>query len=91
MRKRAVGINVRVTAAEKRRMQAAARKCSLTLSEYLRQRALGYDPQPHPPKAVFAALETLDALADLLDPQSKADCRTIADAIRDALLSGAQE
>lgn len=91
MRKRAVGINVRVTAAEKRRMQAAARKCGLTLSEYLRQRALGYDPQPHPPKAVFAALETLDALADLLDPQSKADCRTIADAIRDALLSGAQE
>lgn len=91
MRKRAVGINVRVTAAEKRRMQTAARKCALTLSEYLRQRALGYDPQPHPPQAVFTALAELDALADLLDPESKADCRAIADAIRDALLPGAEE
>lgn len=88
MRKRCVGINLRATLEEKRRMTAAARRCGLSLSEYLRQRALGYDPQPHPPKAVFAALETLDALADLLDAQSKADCRAIADAIRDALMPG---
>ena len=45
MRNRTVGINVRVTPAEKHRMESAARRCGLTLSEYLRQRALGYTPQ----------------------------------------------
>ena len=40
MRNRTVGINVRVTPAEKHRMESAARRCGLTLSEYLRQRAL---------------------------------------------------
>jgi len=48
-----VGINVRVTPAEKRRMESAARRCGLTLSEYLRQQALGYTPQFHPPVFVF--------------------------------------
>ena len=41
MRTRSVGLNVRVSPAEKQRIQAAAGRCGLTLSEYLRQRALG--------------------------------------------------
>ena len=41
MRKRSVGINGRVSVTEKRKM---AKRCGLSLSEYLRQRALGYEP-----------------------------------------------
>ena len=48
MRKRSVGINVRVSVTEKRKM---------TLMEYLRQRALGYEPGGHPPKEVFDVLD----------------------------------
>ena len=50
MRKRSVGINVRVTVTEKKKVTMLARKCGLSLSEYLRQRALGYDPGGHPPR-----------------------------------------
>ena len=44
MRKRSIGINVRVTVTEKKKVTMLARKCGLSLSEYLRQRALGYEP-----------------------------------------------
>lgn len=40
MRKREAGINVRVTPAEKRRIEQRASHTGLTLSEYLRRRAL---------------------------------------------------
>ena len=39
MRKRSVGINVRVSVTEKRKMTLMAKRCGLSLSEYLRQRA----------------------------------------------------
>ena len=53
MRKRSVGINVRVSVTEKKKVTMLARKCGLSLSEYLRQRALGYEPGGHPPKEAF--------------------------------------
>ncbi|EFB75121.1 plasmid mobilization protein [Subdoligranulum variabile] len=86
MRNRTVGINVRVTPAEKRRMASAAQRCGLTLSEYLRQRALGYTPQFHPPASLFSALEELDTLAGRLPPGDALPCRAATDQIRDALL-----
>ena len=60
MRKRSVGINVRVSVTEKRKMTLMAKRCGLSLSEYLRQRALGYEPGGHPPKEVFDVLDKLD-------------------------------
>ena len=53
MRNRTVGINIRVTVTEKKKVTMLARKCGLSLSEYLRQRALGYEPGGHPPTEVF--------------------------------------
>lgn len=86
MRTRNVGLNVRVSPAEKYRIQTAAGRCGLTLSEYLRQRALGYTPQFHPPASLFSALRELDALADRLPPGDALPCRAATDQIRDALL-----
>ena len=57
MRKRSVGINVRVSVTEKRKMTLMAKRCGLSLSEYLRQRALGYEPGGHPPTEVFDVLD----------------------------------
>lgn len=34
---------VRLTESEKKKIEAAAAKCGLTVSEYMRQRALGYE------------------------------------------------
>ena len=40
-----------------RKMTLMAKRCGLSLSEYLRQRALGYEPGGHPPKEVFDVLD----------------------------------
>lgn len=45
MRKRTFGINIRVTAQEKISIEHRAKKCGLTVSEYLRQLANGREPQ----------------------------------------------
>ena len=59
-----VRIAVRVTAIEKEKIQAKARKCGLSTTEYVKQRALGYEPKTVPPDALFACLEKLGKLAD---------------------------
>ena len=59
-----VRIAVRVTVREKEKIQAKARKCGLNTTEYIKQRALGYEPRAVPPDALFACLEKLGELAD---------------------------
>ena len=57
-------IAVRVTAKEKEKIQTKARKCGLSTTEYVKQRALGYEPRAVPPDALFTCLEKLGELAD---------------------------
>ena len=86
MRKRSVGINVRVSVTEKRKMTLMAKRCGLSLSEYLRQRALGYEPGGHPPKEVFNVLDKLDEIAESCSPTTSAEIGTCADRMRDLLI-----
>ena len=88
MRKRSVGINVRVSVTEKKKVTMLARKCGLPLSEYLRQRALGYEPGGHPPKEVFDVLDELDEIAENCQPSAGAKITACADEIRDLLIGG---
>ena len=88
MRKRRVGINVRVSVTEKRKMTLMAKRCGLSLSEYLRQRALGYEPGGHPPKEVFDVLDKLDEIAEGCSPTTSAEIGTCADRMRDLLIGG---
>ena len=87
MRNRTVGINVRVTPAEKH--PDGIRRPAL------RSDAVGISPAAvtgvharsfTPPVSLFSALEELDALADRLPPGDALPCRTATDQIRDALL-----
>lgn len=59
-----IRIAVRVSAKEKEKIQANARKCGLSTTEYVKQRALGYEPRGIPPDALFSCLEKLGELAD---------------------------
>ena len=88
MRKRSVGINVRVSVTEKRKMTLMAKRCGLSLSEYLRQRALGYEPGGHPPKEVFDVLDRLDEIAESCSPTTSAEIGTCADHMRNLLIGG---
>ena len=86
MRKRSVGINNRVTVTEKKKVTMLARKCGLSLSEYLRQRALGYEPGGHPPKEVFDVLDKLDEIAENCSAREGAAINAQTDRMRDLLI-----
>ena len=88
MRKRSVGINVRVSVTEKKKVTMLAKKCGLSLSEYLRQRALGYEPGGHPSKEVFDVLDKLDDIAENCQPSAGTKIAACADEIRDLLIGG---
>ena len=72
-----VRIAVRVTAKEKEKIQAKARKCGLSTSEYVKQRALGYEPRAVPPDALFGCLERLGELADKASSELDKEISTV--------------
>ena len=88
MRKRSVGINVRVSVTEKKKVTMLAKKCGLSLSEYLRQRALDYEPGGQPPKEVFTVLDKIDELAESESSSPHSLIVYCTDEIRDLLIGG---
>ena len=80
-------IAVRVTAKEKERVQAKARKCGLSTTEYVKQRAWGYEPRGVPPNVLFIFLEKLGELADKASsPELDEEIRSLLQQIASALL-----
>ena len=88
MRRRSIGINVRVSDTEKRKMTLMAKRCGLSLSEYLRQRALGYEPGGHPPKEAFDVLDKLDEIAESCSVRDGVAINAQTDRLRDLLIGG---
>ena len=88
MRKRSAGINVRASVTEKRKMTLMAKRCGLSLSEYLRQRALGYEPGGHPPKEVFDVLDKIDEMAESCSVRDGTAINAQTDRLRDLLIGG---
>ena len=71
-------IELRVTAKEKEKIQSKAGKCGLSTTEYVKQRALGYEPRVVPPDALFVCLEKLGELADKASsPELDEEIRTV--------------
>ena len=80
-------IAFRVTDQEKKRIAVLARKCGLSVSEYVKQRALGYVPQSIFPEAIFPLIEKIGQLQDLTaSPETDAAICTLLKEISDTLL-----
>lgn len=80
-------IAFRVTDQEKKKITVLARKCGLSVSEYVKQRALGYAPQPIIPDAIFLLLEKIGQLQDLtVSPETDYAICALLKEISDALL-----
>lgn len=62
MNERIKSIFVRVTLQEKIRIDRIAKSCGLSVSEYLRKRALGFEPKPIPPDSFYDFNAKLDDL-----------------------------
>ena len=69
-RKRNLGINIRVTAGEKKRIERNAKKCRLTVSEYLRQTALGIEPKEFPSEEIITSLMRLSDVSQYMKAAS---------------------
>ena len=67
MKERINSIYVRVTAKEKIRIKNKAEKCGLTISEYLRKRALGYSPKALLPESFYEFSSKLGEVYEKLD------------------------
>ena len=57
-----IRIEIRLTEKQKEQVEHAAKRCGVTTSEYLRQRALGGEPEAVLPDAFFVCCEKLDRL-----------------------------
>ncbi len=57
-------IAFRLNQKEKQIIRAKAKKCGLSTTEYVKQRALGYEPKSVPPDALFKLLEKIGSLED---------------------------
>ena len=60
MEERTKQIYVRVTPQEKKRIATNAKKCGLSVSEYIRQRSLGFAPREVPPQAYYDMCSMLE-------------------------------
>ncbi len=87
MENRTARLDIRLTQREKAQIQRIAAKCGLSLSEYLRQRALGYAPRAIPPEALQALRRELMAFrrSDLSDQTEEAVGKLLDD-IRNTLI-----
>ena len=57
-------IAFRLNQKEKQSITAKAKRCGLSTTEYVKQRALGYEPKSVPPDALFLLLERIGELED---------------------------
>ena len=55
-------LDIRILPKEKEQIAAKAKKCGLSTTEYVTQRALGYEPRAVPPDALFHLLEKVGSM-----------------------------
>lgn len=83
MRERTVHLNLRVTEAEKKTIVRNARRCGLSVSEFLRKLAVGYVPKIVPPEEYCLLNQTLLTwYAAFRERGQMVDASTLAQAIR---------
>ena len=66
LKERKVQLKFRVTDKEKTRIQNKSKKCGLSVSEYVRKRALNYAPKALLPENFYEFIEKLGALYEAL-------------------------
>lgn len=80
-------IEVRATDKEKARMEGYANSCGLSLSEYLRQRGLGFEPRPALGADFYQCYYRLCDLCNReLSEEAEAELLCLIDDIRETLM-----
>lgn len=85
MRSKTLGINVRVTAAEKEKLSENAFYCGLSLSEYLRRLGLGRNIKAATDEKIYKAFRMVRQLKKDLDSLEKSEILRRLSTIEDLL------
>ena len=79
-------VELRLPAKEKEQLEQLAKKCGLSLSEYLRKRGLGYEPGPFLDDRFYAVYAKLCEISNLpLQPDTEATLIAILNDLRQNL------
>ena len=70
-RQRNLGINIRVTPQEKKKIGRNAKKCRLTVSEYLRQIAMNKEPKELPSEELMQSLIRLNRVISAFEKKTE--------------------
>ena len=85
MRSKTLGINVRVTAAEKEKLSENAFYCGLSLSEYLRRLGLGKNVKAATDEKIYKTFRLVRQLKKNLDSLEKNEILSRLSTIEDLL------
>lgn len=85
-------VSFRITKRDKDRIKQIAKKCGLSQTEYIKQRALGYEPRAIPPDALFLLIEKIGELEDITSsPETEAKINMLLREISNTLLLPGKE
>lgn len=85
-------ISFRTTKRDKDRIKQLAKKCGLSQTEYIKQRALGYEPRAVPSDALFLLLEKIGELeSKTASPETEAQINMLLKDISYTLLLPGKE
>lgn len=92
MTNRSTSIFTRVTPQEKKHIEVNAEKCGISVSEYLRQRALGYSPRATLPETIQALRRELrDFRRSGISSKSEEEVTRLLEDIRNELILPGKE
>ena len=69
-KERTMRLDLRVSPQEKKKIETTAKKCGISVSEYMRQRALGFSPREIPPVEWYSIMNHLYRINERLDKYS---------------------
>ena len=85
-------VSFRIEKQYKDRIKQLAKKCGLSQTEYIKQRALGYEPRAVPPDALFLLLEKIGELeSKTASPETEAQINMLLKDISNTLLLPGRE
>ena len=85
-------LEIRITPEKKKKIESYASKCGLSTSEYVKQRALGFEPKSVLPDAFFRFCEKFDALIDMgISKDIEAEAFNLLAEISDVLIKPRKE
>ena len=85
-------LEIRLTPENKKKIERYASKCGLSTSEYVKQRALDFEPKTVPPDAFFHFCEKFDALVNMgISKEVEAEAFNLLAEISDVLIKPRKE